>query len=299
MDTMSDEDILLIEDDELESEMLYLLFSVGKSRFAVDAMKVQEMVVLPKTVPLPEQPDWLRGVMNLRKKTYKVIDFRKRVGMKSSSEEVEELIAELNQREAEHKEWIDQLETAIRGNEPFRGATDPHQCKFGKWYDTYTTSNIALNLELKKFDQPHKVIHATAEAALKMKSDGDQEGAEKLIQNRRDTELARMINLFESVKKTLRETTREIVIIIDSGENPNAICVDSVDSVETLKEEKSASLVFGGGSKDSFSSHSVFGRRKGGDDLVMIIDPVWIFRETEAIDPGLLEKAAGASGEQR
>jgi chemotaxis signal transduction protein len=289
---MSDEDTLIVEDDENDSEVLYLLFSAGSSLFAVDAMKVQEMVVLPKTIPIPEQPDWFRGVMNLRGNTYKVVDFRKRIGMQGVNEEIEELVGELDERENEHKQWIDQLEEAVMHDKAFKGQKDPHQCKFGKWYDSYTSDNVTVKMELKKFDQPHKAIHHTAEEALNLKNEGNVDAAMELIRSRRDTELAKMVELFENMKKTLQETNKEISIIIDSGERPDAICVDTVVSVESLTEDKDSKLAFGTGKADSFSKNAVIGKRKGGDELVLIIDPAWIFRSTGKIDPSAIKKAA-------
>lgn len=289
---MSDEDTLLVEDDEDDSEILYLLFSVGSNLFAVDAMKVQEMVVLPKTIPIPEQPDWLRGVMNLRGNTYRVVDFRKRIGMQGTNEEIEELVGELDEREKEHKLWIDQLEESVMHDKAFKGQTDPHQCKFGQWYDSYTSNNVTVNMELKKFDQPHKAIHHTAEEALRLKNEGKVDAAMELIRIRRDTELAKMIELFENMKQTLRATNKEISIIIDSGERPDAVCVDTVVSVESLREDTESTLGFGGNKADSFSKNAVIGKRKGGDELVLIIDPAWIFHNAGEIDSSAVKKAA-------
>jgi purine-binding chemotaxis protein CheW len=250
------------------------------------------MVVLPKTIHIPEQPDWFRGVMNLRGNTYKVVDFRKRIGMQGTNEEIEELIGELDEREKEHKTWIDQLEEAVMHDKAFKGQTDPHQCKFGKWYDSFTSDNVTVNMELKKFDQPHKAIHHTAEEALRLKNEGDTDAAMELIRSRRDTELAKMIELFENMKQTLKETNKEISIIIDSGERPDAICVDRVVSVESLREDTDSKLAFGGSKADSFSKNAVIGKRKGGDELVLIIDPAWIFNNAGEIDASAVKKAA-------
>ncbi len=282
---------LLIDDSEEDSETLYLLFSAGKSIFALDALKVQEMVVLPTTVTVPDQPEWLRGVISLRKKTYRVVDFRKRVGMPSSMEEVETLVELLDARESEHKAWIDDLEEAVVNDKHFTGQVDPHQCKFGHWYDHYESNNVAVSMELKKFDKPHKAIHATAEEALKLKADGKEEEAKALVRGRRDTELAKMVELFENLKRTLRETVKEIAIIIDSGEKPDAVCVDTVVSVEPLQEDTEVQLSFAGDTDASLSKNAIIGRRKGQEELVLILKPEWIFTGTGKINPEEVKEA--------
>ncbi len=288
---------LLIDESEDDAEMLYLLFSAGKSIFAVDALKVQEMVVIPRTVSVPGQPDWFRGVISLRGSTYRVVDFRKRIGMQGSREEIEELIQELDERESEHKAWINGLEEAVKNDTEFTGGTDPHLCKFGQWYDNYESANVAVSMELKKFDAPHKIIHATAVEALNLKKAGKQEEAIKLISDRRDTELARMIALFEILKETLRSTIKEIAIIIETGERPDAVCVDSVVSVETLQEESELQLAFSGDSETSLSRNATIGHRHGREELVLILKPEWIFSGTEQLDTEemakLLSQAAG------
>lgn len=281
---MSDAMDLLIDESEEDNEMLYLLFAAGTSIFAVDALKVQEMVVIPKTVSVPNQPHWFRGVMSLRGRTYRVIDFRKRVGMEGSREEIEQLAASLDEREAEHKVWLDNLEEAIRADKQFTGGIDPHQCKFGHWYDSYESDNVAVSMELKKFDAPHKAIHATAEHVIKLSKEGKQEEALKIIRDRRDTELAKMIDLFENLKLTLRTTLKEIAIIIETGDRPDAICVDRVVSVEPLQEETEAQLSFAGDTEQSLSRNATIGRRRGREELVLILKPEWIFSGADAVD---------------
>jgi purine-binding chemotaxis protein CheW len=265
--------------------MLYLLFSAGQSIFAVDALKVQEMVVIPHTVHVPNQPEWFRGVISLRGRTYRVVDFRKKIGMQGSLDEIEELIQELDERESEHKAWINALEDALMNDTEFTGGTDPHLCQFGDWYDHYESANVAVAMELKKFDTPHKAIHATAVEALDLKNSGKQAEAMQLIRSRRDTELARMINLFEVFKETLRSTVKEIAIIIETGDRPDAICVDSVVAVERLQEEAALQLSFAGDSETSLSRNATIGHRHGREDLVLILKPEWIFSGTEKLDP--------------
>jgi chemotaxis signal transduction protein len=291
---MSNEFDIFADDSDEDSEALYLLFSAGKSVFAVDALKVQEMVVLPDTVPIPDQPEWLRGVMALRGKTYRVVDFRKRIGMEGNNEEAEALAAALDAREEEHKKWLDQLEEAVLNNTEFAGAVDPHKCKFGQWYDHYKSDNVAVNLELGKFDAPHKAIHQTAEKALSLRDQNRAEEAARLISNRRETELATMIKLFESLKKSIRETMKEIAIIIETETRPDAICVDSVVAVESLREDKEARLAFSGDSESSLSRNAIVGHRSGKEDLVLILKPDWIFSGSSSIDEK--ELAAALSG---
>lgn len=56
-------------------------FSLGNKLFAVDIMRVREIIVPQKLSPLPCDSDLLDGVINLRGTVVPVMDMRKRLGM--------------------------------------------------------------------------------------------------------------------------------------------------------------------------------------------------------------------------
>jgi purine-binding chemotaxis protein CheW len=56
-------------------------FSLGDKLFAVDIMRIREILVLQKLSPLPCASDLLEGVINLRGSVIPVMSMRKRFGM--------------------------------------------------------------------------------------------------------------------------------------------------------------------------------------------------------------------------
>lgn len=56
-------------------------FAVGKEEFAVDIMKVQEIIKMPNITRVPNAPEFLEGIINLRGVVIPVIDFKKRFGV--------------------------------------------------------------------------------------------------------------------------------------------------------------------------------------------------------------------------
>ena len=54
-------------------------FMVGKESFGVDIGRVQEIVTVPEITRVPDTPDFLEGIINLRGKIVSVIDLRKRL----------------------------------------------------------------------------------------------------------------------------------------------------------------------------------------------------------------------------
>jgi len=54
-------------------------FMVGKESFGVDIGRIQEIVTVPEITKVPDTPDFLEGIINLRGKIVSVIDLRKRL----------------------------------------------------------------------------------------------------------------------------------------------------------------------------------------------------------------------------
>ncbi len=54
-------------------------FMVGKESFGVDIGRVQEIVTVPEITRVPDTPDFLEGIINLRGKIVSIIDLRKRL----------------------------------------------------------------------------------------------------------------------------------------------------------------------------------------------------------------------------
>ncbi len=56
-----------------------VVFTVGGNEFAVDILITKEVVEMREITPVPETPDFVEGVMNLRGQLVPVLDLRKRM----------------------------------------------------------------------------------------------------------------------------------------------------------------------------------------------------------------------------
>ncbi|EPR43593.1 CheW protein [Desulfovibrio sp. X2] len=56
-------------------------FSLGEEEFAIDILKVQEIIRMVAITKVPKAPSFVEGVINLRGKVIPVVDLRKRFGM--------------------------------------------------------------------------------------------------------------------------------------------------------------------------------------------------------------------------
>lgn len=73
---------LAVFEGQRQQEILQLVtFTLGEEEFAVDILKVQEINRMKEITRIPNAPDFVEGVINLRGKVIPVIDLRKRFNM--------------------------------------------------------------------------------------------------------------------------------------------------------------------------------------------------------------------------
>lgn len=73
-------------------------FIVGKESFGVDIGRVQEIVTVPEITRVPDTPDFLEGIINLRGRIVSVIDLRKKLKLNGSGRDRKNrvLVTEIN-----------------------------------------------------------------------------------------------------------------------------------------------------------------------------------------------------------
>ena len=77
------ENVAAATKQESDQELLMQLvgFTIGKELFGVDILMVQEIIRAAPITPVPNSPDFVEGVINLRGNILPVIDLRKRLNL--------------------------------------------------------------------------------------------------------------------------------------------------------------------------------------------------------------------------
>lgn len=75
-------DVLLEEQQEDTQEGKFLTFSLGEEEYGIEIRHVTEIIGIQNVTDLPDMPDYVKGVINLRGKVIPVIDVRLRFLMK-------------------------------------------------------------------------------------------------------------------------------------------------------------------------------------------------------------------------
>ena len=63
----------------------YLTFALGGESYAIPVLKVREIIRLTSITTVPQMPDYIRGVINLRGKIIPVMDLRLRFGFAAAT----------------------------------------------------------------------------------------------------------------------------------------------------------------------------------------------------------------------
>lgn len=69
------------QDGKGESLLQLVSFAIGEEEFGVDILKVQEINRMVNITQVPNSPNYVEGVINLRGKVIPIIDLRTRIGI--------------------------------------------------------------------------------------------------------------------------------------------------------------------------------------------------------------------------
>ena len=100
--------------DGLKSSQQIVTFRLGEEEYGVDIMKVQEIILLGQITQVPEVPDYIEGVINLRGNVIPIIDLRKRFKHNEFAVSEETRIIVLNVKEKTMGVIVDAVSEVLR-----------------------------------------------------------------------------------------------------------------------------------------------------------------------------------------
>lgn len=234
---MSENNLNLEGNKELDKK--YLIFSLKSEKYAFSIKNIKEIIIKPSVNFVPNLPPFYLGMTKLRNDILPIISLRKRLKYETIEEENEKLKAMLKQREEDHLNWVDTLENSIKNDTEFRLQRDPHLCTFGKWYYSYKPDSYAMFAILKKFEEPHTLVHKLADEAIQIRKERGIDEAIKYITRARETVVRQMLNIFQEVYVALDNKSRETCIVfIDPNGKQYGFVVDNIDKIIEISPEQ-------------------------------------------------------------
>ena len=80
---MSKEDVSIHDTESAEDMLQLVIFQLGGEEFGVEIMQVQEIIRMPEITRIPQSPEYVEGVINLRGKIIVVINLDTRFDLNS------------------------------------------------------------------------------------------------------------------------------------------------------------------------------------------------------------------------
>lgn len=212
----------------------WVLFDVGTHSLGIQTQHVRECVVLGRTEKVVTVPPHYRGLINLRGSILPILDLRKYFGLRSLADERDSLLEMLRMRKEDHLRWVTELRASVVERRAFTLTTDPHQCAFGKWYDSFLPPNAVLGIKMLSFDLPHQRIHAVGTQVQELLAQRRYEDAIALIDEKAAEDLNALLALFDETLPLFAKTTKEVVLVTDCDKRKVGIAVDSVSEVREI-----------------------------------------------------------------
>ncbi len=79
---MADIDLMVEDDEDLEQlSDKFLMFKLGEEEYGIDITRITAIEELPQITTIPDMPNFVKGVINLRGKVIPAVDLRLRFGI--------------------------------------------------------------------------------------------------------------------------------------------------------------------------------------------------------------------------
>ncbi len=79
---MGDIDLMVEDDEDLEQQAdKFLMFKLGEEEYGIDITRITAIEELPQITAIPDMPNFVKGVINLRGKVIPAVDLRLRFGI--------------------------------------------------------------------------------------------------------------------------------------------------------------------------------------------------------------------------
>lgn len=79
---MSEIDLFIEDDEDVDNQLSkYLMFKLGNEEYGIDITRITAIEELPQITAIPDMPNFVKGVINLRGKVIPAVDLRLRFGI--------------------------------------------------------------------------------------------------------------------------------------------------------------------------------------------------------------------------
>ena len=217
----------------------FIVLEIEHEHFIISLEHVNEIVRIQEITEAPHQPEWVRGIMNLRDSVIMLVDTRKRLGLKSLIDTIRQAIAA--GREA-HLNWVAKLEEAVTKEYHFGLSLDPNLCAYGKWLNALladTSTKEHVKVVLSETVEPHAEVHHLGKDALHLLEIGKKDEAIALVDQIKNVYVAKMLMLFDEIHEHFKkDLSKEIAVIVEFEGVHFAMLADEIKKMKTFSKDQ-------------------------------------------------------------
>lgn len=224
---------------KLTNEFPWLIFKLNDGQFSVNSEHIVSIIQLTDEITIaPHEQDFIKGLITFRGEPIKLIDTRTLLDLGSTQQEYNDFKDMLDQRKEDHINWVNELVRCANENDEFKLATDPHKCAFGKWYDSFESDVETINFQLRKIEEPHRLLHETAHELMHCQRLCDEcnrdECLKTTLEKAKEEYMPEILDLLEETKHVFQDHYKEMIVVVEYEGFTFGIIVDEVLSVEEL-----------------------------------------------------------------
>ena len=97
----------------LRSRIQLVIFSLDNEEYAVDIKELKEVIKIPIITPLPNSPEFIKGILNLRGKIVVVVDLEKRFNLVRENKIVSKHIIVVESENTDFGVVVDQVKEVL------------------------------------------------------------------------------------------------------------------------------------------------------------------------------------------
>lgn len=98
---------------EDEQSGKYLTFYLAEEEYGIEILRVREIIGMMEITSVPQTPEYIRGMLNLRGKVIPVVDLRLKFGMEPTEQTEETCIIVVETEEAERGIIVDKVSEVL------------------------------------------------------------------------------------------------------------------------------------------------------------------------------------------
>jgi purine-binding chemotaxis protein CheW len=221
-----------------ELQEKFIVLEIENENFIIPLEYVSEIVRVQDITEAPHQPEWVRGIMNLRDSVISLIDTKKRLGVKTHYDEARELIS--NSKIICEK-LVNSLQMTLENDVPFVMNSNANHSEFGKWSHTLLNNNEVndkIKKKLREAIAPHDNLYELVAKALEISYSGKKDEAIELFKAINTIHIQKLIDCFDELAACFDEMhTKNIAVIIEYSGIHFAMLADDITKMKTFQRE--------------------------------------------------------------